>query len=127
MKRARMSNTFSRMAYSIEVRVPYLDHTVVEAVRRMAALDKMDPRENKPVLVHALGDKMVQQASRKPKRGFTVPMQSWMRQYADELAPIAMRATSVDRDAVRVLWRQFREGRLHWSRAWALTVLGAIG
>lgn len=115
------------MTHSIEVRVPYLDHTIVEAVRRMAATDKMDPRENKPVLVHTLGDSMVRQASQQPKRGFTVPMQSWMRQYADELEPMALRATGVDRDAVRLLWRQFREGRLHWSRAWALTVLGAIG
>ncbi|NOT57775.1 MAG: asparagine synthase (glutamine-hydrolyzing) [Deltaproteobacteria bacterium] len=115
------------MTHSIEVRVPYLDHTVVEAVRRMAASDKMDPRENKPVLVRALGDEMVRKASQQPKRGFTVPMQSWMLRYADELESLALRATSVDREAVRVLWRQFRAGRLHWSRAWALTVLGAIG
>lgn len=115
------------MTHSIEVRVPYLDHTVVEAVRRIAATEKMHPRDNKPILVHALGDKIVRQVSRKPKRGFTVPMQSWMRQYADELEPIATRASCVDRDAVRLLWRQFRAGRLHWSRAWALVVLGAGG
>ena len=115
------------MTHSVEVRVPYLDHTVVEAVRRIPAAKKIHPRENKPVLVHALSDTIVRQASRKPKRGFTVPMQSWMQQYADELQPIAEQATDLDRAAVRQLWQEFRNGRLHWSRAWALVVLGAIG
>lgn len=115
------------MTHSVEVRVPYLDHLVVEAARRIPATEKIHPRENKPALVHALGDTMIQQASMRLKRGFTVPMQSWMRQYADELEPIAARATCVDRAAVRLLWQQFRDGHLHWSRAWALTVLGAIG
>jgi asparagine synthase (glutamine-hydrolysing) len=115
------------MRHSIEVRVPYLAHPVVEAVRRVSATGKIHPRENKPLLVYALDDKVIQQASRKPKRGFTVPMQSWMRQYADELEPIAARATCVDREAVRLLWQQFRDGHLHWSRAWALTILGVVG
>jgi asparagine synthase len=107
--------------------VPYLAHPVVEAVRPVPATDKIRPRENKPLLVDALDDEVIRQASRKPKRGFTVPMGSWMRRYADELEPIATRAACVDRDVVRLLWRQFRDGHLHWSRAWALTVLGAVG
>jgi len=115
------------MTHSVEIRVPYLDHTVVEAVQQVPPTKKIHPRENKPVLVHALSDTLVRQASRKPKRGFTVPMQSWMQQYADELQPIAEQTTDLNRATVRQLWREFRNGRLHWSRAWALVVLGARG
>jgi len=32
-------------------------------------------------------------------------------------------AEGLERSAVRHCWKEFRAGRLHWSRAWATVVL----
>ncbi len=48
-----------------------------------------------------------------------------MKQSADDLEEMAAATDCLDRAVVRDMWSQFRAGRLHWSRAWALTVLGA--
>ena len=62
------------------------------------------------------------------KRGFTFPMARWMKTCAPELREIAESGAnqrSMGRNAVRECWTGFSEGKVHWSRAWALTVLGS--
>jgi hypothetical protein len=80
---------------------------------------------NKPVLCRAVGDPLVLELGRAPKRGFTLPLDRWMRQHAGLLEDLATATARLDRGAVRGLWQEFRAGRLHWSRAWALVVLGS--
>jgi hypothetical protein len=53
-------------------------------------------------------------------------MDSWMKTSAGELEELATVSTKcLNKNVVRSLWKDFRGGRLHRSRAWALTVLGA--
>jgi asparagine synthase (glutamine-hydrolysing) len=113
------------MAHSVEVRVPYLDHPVVEAVARLPDAVKLDPRRNKPVLCQAVGDPGIAAIAARPKRGFSFPMAAWMRRHAGVLEDHVRAADGLEPRAVRRLWHAFRTGRLHWSRAWALVVLGA--
>jgi hypothetical protein len=61
------------------------------------------------------------------KKGFSLPFERWMQQFADELEDMALWANALDRRAVRQVWTAFRTGRLYWSRAWALVALGAKG
>jgi asparagine synthase (glutamine-hydrolysing) len=112
------------MAHSIEVRVPYLDHEVVEAMALVPARRRLATGLNKPVLCRAVGDPLVLELGRVRKRGFTLPLDRWMREHAGLLEGIAGTSGRLDPDAVRGLWREFRADRLHWSRAWALVVLG---
>jgi hypothetical protein len=49
-----------------------------------------------------------------------------MRRYAGALEEQALSQDLLERDSVRRCWQQFRDGRLHWSRAWATVVAGAI-
>src|ERR1019366_5220926 len=51
----RDTDVFS-MAHSIEVRVPLLDHQVLECVSQFAAAQKLDSAVNKPLLVNAVND-----------------------------------------------------------------------
>jgi len=120
----RDADVFS-MAHSIELRVPLLDHKVVEYAARLAPAWKLRGAIHKPVLVGAVDDPLLREAAGRPKRGFSFPMDRWMKQYGDELEEMSQHGDWVDRDEARGLWKQFRAGRLHWSRAWALTVLGA--
>jgi asparagine synthase (glutamine-hydrolysing) len=115
------------MAHSVEVRVPYLDHELIEAVVTLPDAVKLDPALNKPVLCRAARDATVVELAGRPKRGFSFPMDSWMRRHAAVLEAHVRAARGLNPRAVARLWRAFRSGRLHWSRAWALVVLGARG
>jgi asparagine synthase (glutamine-hydrolysing) len=120
----RDTDVFS-MAHSLEVRVPFLDHRIVELAAHTSAPQKAANGVNKPLLVHAVDDPLLVEAGRRRKRGFSLPMDRWMRSYAGELEEMSQGAEGVDLEVVRDLWSGFREGRLHWSRAWALAVLGS--
>jgi asparagine synthase (glutamine-hydrolysing) len=120
----RDSDVFS-MAHSIELRVPLLDHRIVEYAAALSPSAKIGNGINKPLLVGAVNDPLLLQAGAAPKRGFSFPMDGWMRDSAGRLQDLAVSGDVLNRGAVESLWTQFRAGRLHWSRAWALTVLGA--
>ena len=120
----RDTDVFS-MAHSIEARVPYLDHVLVERLWRTRPDTKLDGARNKPLLVDAIGQDAVNEAAARPKRGFSFPMARWMKTCAPELREMAEHS-SLGKKAVRECWTAFTDGRQHWSRAWALTVLGGM-
>jgi asparagine synthase (glutamine-hydrolysing) len=112
------------MAHSIEARVPYLDHVLVERLWNTAPDLKLDKAMNKPLLIRAINDASVLRAGERPKRGFTFPMARWMKTSAPQMLEMAENGSLV-RSAVRECWADFSQGRMHWSRAWALSVIGA--
>jgi asparagine synthase (glutamine-hydrolysing) len=115
------------MTHSVEVRVPYLDDAVLAAAASLPAALKTNGSSNKPALVEAIGDSLVTEASRRPKRGFSFPLAAWMREQAGLMRGVALETSVLDRAAVAKLWTAFEHGHLHWSRAWSLVVLGARG
>ena len=121
----RDTDVFS-MTHSIEARVPWLDHVLAERLWRVAPERKLDPAMNKPLLVRGIGDAAVTAASSRPKKGFVFPMAHWMKTCAPELQEMSSGGT-LEPKAVEDCWTDFSAGRMHWSRAWALTVLGAAG
>jgi len=121
----RDSDVFS-MAHSIELRVPLLDHRLVELAAGIPVSKLLRRGMNKPCLVDAVNDALVTEFSRSEKRGFTFPFHKWMRKRADHLEPLALTGRVVDPAVARRLWQQFRAGRLHWSRAWALVVVETL-
>lgn len=120
----RDTDVFS-MAHSIEARVPFLDHTVVECAAGLSQECKVSKQENKPVLVNAVGDTAVTRAATRAKRGFSFPLRIWMKQHQEDLRHLALSGGSLNPVAINRMWSAFERGRLHWSRAWALSVLGA--
>lgn len=120
----RDTDVFS-MAHSLEVRVPFLDHNIVEYAARVNPVRKIANGVNKPLLVNAIDNPLLREAGVRKKQGFSFPMDSWMKRYSGELEEMSRGSDHVDRGEVRALWKSFRDGRLHWSRAWALAVLGA--
>ena len=120
----RDTDVFS-MAHSIEVRVPLLDHEVVEYCAGLPDADKLDAAINKPALVRAVADPAVGAAGARPKMGFTFPMGQWMKAQSGALGEMARRAPGLEQREAAKLWSAFEGGRLHWSRAWAMVVLGA--
>ena len=115
------------MAHSIEARVPYLDHRLVETVLGLPASLKLDRARPKPLLLDALGDRLPREIWDRPKMGFTFPMAAWMRARAAELEHLCLEDKRLQRPAVEAVWRAFAAGRSHWSRPWALLVLARFG
>ncbi|MGA2589624.1 MAG: asparagine synthase (glutamine-hydrolyzing) [Bryobacteraceae bacterium] len=122
----RDTDVFS-MAHSIEVRVPFLDHKVVECVARapQPEVNRQNRHGNKPLLTEAVGEPAVCEAARRTKRGFAFPFGKWMRMHSHELREMALAGGYLNRRTIGQLWNEFDSGRLHWSRAWMLAVIGA--
>jgi asparagine synthase (glutamine-hydrolysing) len=121
----RDSDVFS-MAHSLELRVPYLDHVLVEECSKIRPSEKVAPGVNKPLLLKAAGHHPVlQEVSRRKKSGFSFPFARWIRQNAGPLEDLALSGSPLERTAVQRCWEQFRTGKMHWSRVWSTVVLAA--
>ena len=111
------------MAHSLEIRVPLLDHRLVEYVLSLPLAMTHGRGMNKALLVRALGDGLPRAVWDRPKQGFTFPFSQWLRQHGEELEASTKRSQILQKRMVENVWREFRAGRMHWSRPWALVVL----
>lgn len=71
------------MAASLEARVPYLDHALVELAAGVGKRHKLDAGGYKPLLRAAVEDVVPDRVLRRSKHGFTVPVGRWFREGHD--------------------------------------------
>ena len=118
------------MHHSLEVRVPLLDHPLVEYVLGLPDSAKRRPGATKALLAESLGDLLPPEAARQKKKTFTFPWEHWLRgplglqvaaRLGNGLTPSL--AKLLDPDAVQAVWRSFLLGQTGWSRPWSLFVL----
>jgi len=67
------------MANSLEVRVPFLDHEVVEFAHGLHADDKINSSIRKRILQDTFKDILPSELYNRPKKGFEVPLLKWFR------------------------------------------------
>ncbi len=67
------------MANSLEVRVPFLDHQLVDFVMKLPAAYKIAPGFKKKILQDAFRNELPENLYRRPKQGFEVPLLKWFR------------------------------------------------
>jgi len=116
------------MAVSLELRVPFLDHELVEYVLGLPAAAKKRYAGTKGLLVEACRDLLPASVYSRPKAGFVLPMKAWM---LGPLAPFVdegLRETTtrqlLPETFVNEINGAFRRGHLHWTRVWSVVVLG---
>ena len=119
------------MSASIEIRLPLVDQVLAEAVDRLPDATRFSPVRRKAVLRRLGLRGLDPQLFERPKSGFVLPFDRWLKGKLGEV----VRATMLDRDsAARVglesreverLWKAYSIGSpgLYWSRIWALYVL----
>ncbi len=66
------------MAVSLEARVPLLDHVLADYVNSLPISYKLSLWQSKRVLRHALRDVLPQAVLTRRKRGFAIPLRSWL-------------------------------------------------
>lgn len=118
------------MAHSLEVRVPLIDHKVVEFVRTVPTRYKLRNGQTKILLTDALRDLLPDEVITRPKRGFEMPIAAWLRGplrpiIEDALSDESIRAAGLfNPAAVAPLRDAFLHGRDPvYLRVWSLTVL----
>ncbi len=67
------------MASSLETRLPFLDHRLIEYMVKVDKNVKMQGWERKSVLRNSVGKKLPQSILSAPKRGFGVPLREWFK------------------------------------------------
>ena len=73
------------MAYSLEVREPFLDPAVVEYASRLPTRYKLERRDRKRVLIDAHRDLLPAGIAERPKMGFEVPIGEFLRNELREM------------------------------------------
>ncbi|MEX2649858.1 MAG: asparagine synthase (glutamine-hydrolyzing) [Alphaproteobacteria bacterium] len=66
------------MAHGLEARCPFLDHRVVEAAFALPGAAKLGWRSGKLALRRAFADRLPAEHFDRPKRGFELPIASWL-------------------------------------------------
>jgi asparagine synthase (glutamine-hydrolysing) len=116
------------MAVSLEMRVPFLDHELVEYVLGLPAAVKKRYSGVKGLLVEACRDLLPPSVYERPKAGFVLPMKAWMLGSLASFVDEGLRETRSRQILPEQLIREtnvaFRQGRLHWTRLWSIVVLG---
>jgi asparagine synthase (glutamine-hydrolysing) len=67
------------MAHALEVRVPLLDHQLVEWLATLPPAWKLHGHDGKHLLKKAMEPHLPHRVMYRPKRGFSVPLASWFR------------------------------------------------
>ena len=67
------------MAHSVEARVPFLDHELVEAVFSLPEGLRVGTEDPKSVLRTMVTDRLPAELVTAPKRGFVLPQKAWLR------------------------------------------------
>jgi asparagine synthase (glutamine-hydrolysing) len=67
------------MANALEVRVPFLDHSLAEYVFQLQGNTKLKGRGGKQILLETFKDLLPPALHRRPKRGFEMPIGTWLR------------------------------------------------
>ena len=114
------------MAHGLEVRVPFVDHRLAGTV--WPALGHYPHLLEGKRLLHDSLPPLPQGVGGRPKRGFTLPFDTWMRGGLRETSlrgiESAVALGWVNARAAAAVWGDWERGRAHWSRAWGLSVLG---
>ncbi|MFZ0637688.1 MAG: asparagine synthase (glutamine-hydrolyzing) [Candidatus Acidiferrales bacterium] len=117
------------MRHSLEVRVPFLDHPVVEYALGLSDREKLLANRPKGLLIAALRDLLPEEIVAQRKRTFTLPWAEWLRGALRARVAAGFGDWSplldavLPRSAAQAVWSDFLDGRRSWSRPWSLYVL----
>lgn len=121
------------MAHSLEVRVPLLDHELVEWVSGLPASMKLRQQEGKYILKKSLEPYLPHEVLYRNKMGFAVPLASWFRGLLRERVRAALLGNTLadtgifDMAFVKKMLDQHQSGRRDYSAPiWTLLMFEAF-
>ncbi len=116
------------MAVALEVRVPFLDHKLVEYVMGISDSVK-NPEFPKKLLVESLGDLLPDEVVHRKKMGFVFPWQRWLKselkEFCDKHIQSLAEKEFVNKEGLLNRWNRFLSGAqdVRWLDMWLCVVL----
>jgi len=117
------------MSFPLEVRVPFMDHNLVEFMFGLPEKNKKLTGTPKSLLVDSLKKYLPNSLVFRQKMGFTMPFELWMRDKLKAeiesvlLSPVKQFNDYISQEAVENIWNKFLNKKISWSRPWSLYVL----
>ena len=117
------------MANSLEIRVPFLDHNLVEYVLSLPNELKY-PIYPKKLLIDSTKGWIPDEIIYRKKMGFVLPWEKWMRNelssFCEESLLNLEDFSIFNMSQVNLLWKDFVKGNpyINWLQIWSLVVLG---
>jgi asparagine synthase (glutamine-hydrolysing) len=117
------------MAHSLEIREPFLDYKLIEYVLSLPESFKFGAKP-KQLLVSAMGDLLPDEIVSRPKMGFVLPYEVWMKNdlkpYVKKGLEILKSNTFFNGKGIEELEESYFTNRRHikWNMIWSLAVLG---
>jgi asparagine synthase (glutamine-hydrolysing) len=115
------------MAASIESRVPFLDHPLVEFTARIPAAQQIKGLAGKFILKEAVADLLPREIVYRQKMGFPTPWAYWLAgPQLEEIERLLLESQSLERhlfrpETIRRIFAEHRAGhRDHGNRIWRL-------
>ena len=129
-ERLLRDNDVASMASSLEQRVPLVDHVLFESVDRLPDQARYQPLGRKAMLKKVGLRGLDPALFDRPKSGFVLPFDRWIRQGLKGVMnetmrdPQAIAPCGLNPDAVARLWQAYLDGApgLYWSRVWSVYV-----
>lgn len=119
----RDTDVFS-MVHSLEVRVPFADHKLVELLAKIPVKYKIKKDMPKMLLIKALNNKLPEEIVHRPKMGFTFPFDLWMRNELRDFIKEKINGSNLfNKSFTNRLLDGFYSHKVHWSRVWGCVVL----
>lgn len=120
---------FMSMANSLEVRVPFVDKAVVQYALRLPGKWKLASRSSKIMLLDTMKGVIPRDVWSRPKMGFTIPFENWMRNTLGGCIEHTLmnrslsEAVGLSDRTLKQVWDAFLNGGVRWSKPWSLFVL----
>lgn len=120
------------MATSLETRVPFLDHRVVELAWRLPVAMKIRGSVGKWALRQVLYKHVPRELIERPKAGFAIPIGQWLRGPLRDWAEGLLDARRLESEGyldpapIRKAWQEHLTARYDWTpRLWSVLMFQA--
>ncbi len=117
------------MAHSLELRVPLIDHELVEYVVGLPGDYKLSGNSPKALLVEALDGLIPAEIVHRKKQGFEMPITNWLKNELRDVVEDTLSTTSVNRrglfdaSAISNIKDNFYNGQGVYMHVWAFVML----